>query len=219
MTNEEIESYRKYVSSIVYKYAYNNDYEDLVQVGLMALLKAKENYKEEYNTKFSTFARLYIMGEALKYVRENRLLKIGKDTLKLGRDIRRMKEKLQQEFLSEPTNEEIALALGKSIEEVDDAIKASDYVKSLDYELSDDENKTMNLYDSIKYEEKGFDEEVIMLKDAIDSLPQEEQDLIKYRYYDDLSQSEVSKKLNINQVQVSRRETKIKNKIKNKLLS
>ena len=80
---ESILDYEKMVYSIISKYSYNkNDLEDLYQVGMIALSHACDNFKEGYNTKFSSYAHLYIKGEILKYIRENRLVKVNKSYFK-----------------------------------------------------------------------------------------------------------------------------------------
>lgn len=209
--------YEKLVYSIIYNYSYNKyDIEDLYQVGMMALEKAKCNYKEGYNCDFSSYAYLYIKGEVLKYIRESRVIKINKDLLKLNSLINRTREILEQKNMRKVTNEEIATFLEVPLYKVEEAIKSSEYVKSLDYELNDD-GKELNLYDSIQYTEKGYSDEILDLKDVISNLDEEEKKLIKLRYYEDKSQQETSKILGMNQVQVSRKENKILTKVRKKL--
>ena len=146
---DSILNYEKLVYSIVSKYSYNkNDLEDLYQVGMIALQKALENYKEGYNSKFSTYAHFYIKGEVLKYIRENRLIKINKDYMKLNNLINKTKEVLTQKNMKEPSLEEIASFLEISVEKVIEANMANEYVKSLDYELND-EGRELDLYDSV----------------------------------------------------------------------
>lgn len=209
--------YEKLVYSIVSKYCYNNnDLEDLYQVGMMALQKASEKYNSDYNSQFSTFAYLYIKGEVLKFLKENRLIKINKDMIKLNKVINKSKEVLQQKFLREATLDEIAQFLEIPQEKVIECIESMEYVRSLDYELND-EGKEMNLYDSVSYEEKGYNDDIIDLRNEIEKLDSRDRKLIKLRYYEDKSQQETSKVLGMTQVQVSRNETKILTKLRTKL--
>ena len=146
---ESILDYEKMVYSIISKYSYNkNDLEDLYQVGMIALSHACDNFKEGYNTKFSSYAHLYIKGEVLKYIRENRLVKVNKDYIRLNSLISKTREALTQKYMREPTISEISLFLEVPVEVLNDAILANDYVKSLDYTLND-EGKEMDLYDSV----------------------------------------------------------------------
>ena len=212
------EEYAKMIYSIAHKYSFGNDFEDLCQVGQIGLLKALENYDPEYGSKFSSYAYTYIQGEVLKYVRENKVIKISKDLIALNKSITNAKEVLTQKMMRVPTNEELALFLEMPEEKIIEASMASEYVKSLDYELND-EGKELTLYDSISYEEKGYNDNILDLKEELALLPEEERKLIIARYYEDKSQQETSEMLGISQVQVSRNESKILTKLKTKLAS
>lgn len=214
---DSILNYEKLVYGIVSKYSYNkNDLEDLYQAGMIALQKALENYKEGYNSKFSTYAHFYIKGEVLKYIRENRLIKINKDYMKLNNLINKTKEVLTQKNMKEPSLEEIASFLEISVEKVIEANMANEYVKSLDYELND-EGRELDLYDSVGYIETGYDDNIIDLRNELEKLDDSEKKLITLRYYEDKTQQETSRELGMSQVQVSRNETKILTKLRTKL--
>ena len=216
MDNETSELFKKLVYSIAKKYSYNDeDLEDLYQVGNIGLYHALENYKEDSLAKFSTYAHFYIKGEILKYIRENRMIKRNYEIDKLIRSISKVKEYLTQVNLKEPTIEEIANYLELPVSDITNAINMSLSVKSMDYELDDD--KESNLYDYEAYIEKGYDEDIILLKEELEKLPYDERKLIEMRYFKDKSQMETSKELGISQVQVSRKENKILKKIKNNI--
>ena len=217
VTDRIIDNYEKLVYSIINKYSFFGEIDDLYQVGMMGLLKACENYNSEFNTKFSTYAHTYILGEVLKYIRDNKAVRTSRDLIRLNSRIEKSREILSQKLMREVSNSEIASFLEIDEKLVDEAIIASNHVKSLDYELND-EGKELNLYDSIMYDEKGFDSEIIDLKDSLESLDEEERRLIRYRYFDDKTQSEISSELGISQVQVSRKEAKILQKLKKDLV-
>ena len=102
------------------------------------------------------------------------------------------------------------------IDKIIEAIDATESIKSLDYELND-EGKELNLYDSIWYEEKGYNDEILDLKDASNDLDEDEKKLISLRYFQDKTQAQTSKELGMTQVQVSRCESKILVKLNHKL--
>lgn len=216
ITESRIEDYEKLVYSIINKYSFFGDVEDLYQVGMMGLLKASENYDTSFDTKFSTYAHSYIMGEVLKYIRENKTIKVNRDLIKLNSRIEKAREMLNQKLMREVSNSELASFLEIDENLVDEAVMSSNFVKSLDYELNDDDRE-LNLYDCVKYEEKGYDSDIMDLKDSLDSLSEEEKKIITYRYFDDRTQSDVSSELGMSQVQVSRSEAKILKKLKSKL--
>lgn len=216
-TMEEL--YDKLVYAIARKYSYNEcDLEDLYQVGQIGLTKAKNNYKAGSNAKFSSYAHFYIKGEILKYLRENRLVKVNPELIKLNSSINKVKEYLSQKYMREPTTEELAMYLEVEPSVVENAINSNQSIRSLDYELNgEEEGKDVNLYDYESYIEKGYDENILMLKDELSKLSEEERRLIISRYFEDKSQNETSKELGMSQVQVSRAETKILRKIRSNI--
>ena len=216
ITNIKIDDYDKLVYSIIKKYNYFGDIDDLYQVGMVGLLKACENYKSSFDTKFSTYAHTYILGEVLRYIRDNKTVKVSRDLIRLSSRVEKARELLSQKLMRDVSNKEIAMFLEVDENLIDDAVISSNLVKSLDYELND-EGKELNLYDSVGYEEKGYNEEIIDLKDSLDSLTEDERQLIRYRYFEDRTQSDISSELGMSQVQVSRKETKILKKLRNKL--
>ncbi|MDD6879385.1 MAG: sigma-70 family RNA polymerase sigma factor [bacterium] len=216
---ERILDYEKLVYSIIRKFSYNtNDYEDLFQEGMIALQKAMKNYKEGYNTDFSSYAYLYIKGEILKYIRENKVMKVGKDSIKLNSLINKTKDKLQQHYGRNVTLEEIASFLEIPIEKVNQTIQVNDYIRSLDYVLNDD-GKEIDVYDCIGYDEKEYNPIIMDLKEQLSNLDKNDKKLINLRYYEGLTQQETSKIMGMTQVQVSRKENKILMKLNQKLSS
>lgn len=190
------------------------DKEDLYQVAIMGLMKAQKNYKQEENTKFSTYAYYYILGEINNYITASNPVKVSRDLLRLNKSLEQAKDVMRQRLKREPTTEELSIFLEEPLEKIEEATLATRQVESLDYAY---EEENMDLYNSIGTEELGMNDEILDLKNAISSLPQEEQQLIIARYFNDLTQQETSKTLGMSQVQVSRKETKILEKLKTTL--
>ncbi len=190
------------------------DKEDLYQVAMMGLMKAQKNYKESENTKFSTYAYYYILGEINNYITASNPVKVSRDLLRLNKSLEQAKEVMRQRLKREPTTEELSIFLEEPLEKIEEASLATRQVESLDYAY---EEENMDLYNSIGTEEIGMNDEILDLKNAIYSLPQEEQQLIIARYFNDLTQQETSETLGMSQVQVSRKETKILEKLKTTL--
>lgn len=194
------------------------DVEDLIQEGRKGLEKAKQKYKPGYDTKFSTFAFLYIKGEIYRYVREDKLIKYGKNYEKIARMVERARECLCQRLMREPTLEELSLFTELDTETIEDAMRSQELVRSLDYVMNEDEEgKELQLYDTVAYAEKGYQEDILDLKMALEQLTDEERQIIEYRYYQGMTQQEISEKLGLNQVKVSREEGKILHKLKTQL--
>lgn len=214
---DHILEYEKLVSKIASRYSYYSSFEDLKQVGMIGLLKAVENYQpgNNPNTKFSTYAVFWIRGEILEYLRKDKNIKVSKEIIALSKEIDICSDRLRQKFGREPSISELAFYLEKDEKSIIDAINSKDFVLSSDYYMNQDEDgKNVNLYDTVPYYESGYDEDILTLRWAIEELPEEEKKIIQLRYYQDMSQSEVSKELGTNQVNISRQENKILQKLR-----
>lgn len=201
---EEVLNYEGLIYSIINKYPKRYDRDDLYQVGMLGLIDAYKHFNKSYDTKFSTFAYYYIVGEVNKYIRESSSLKVSRDLIELKKKILKVKEIMLQKLGREPTNLEISLYLEVDEDLIDEALIATDEVTSIDeaYNIGEEDRVSADILD---------------LKNEIDKLPINEKKLILSRYFNDMTQSEVSKKLGISQVQVSRNEAKILQKLKTNL--
>lgn len=202
---EEVLDYEGMLYSIINKYPKRFDREDLYQVAMIGLIDAYKHYDKSFDTKFSTYAYYYIVGEVNKYIRESSSLKISKNLIDLNKKIIKVKDTMTQKLGREPTNLEISLFLEVDEESINQAIIACGEVSSIDNCNSSYDNTTSA--------------EILDLRDELDNLPEEEKNLILARYYEDLTQSETSSVLGISQVQVSRNEKKVLQKLKSRLTS
>lgn len=202
------------VYSIINKYHGYYDKDDLYQVGIIGLIDASKKFDSSMGVKFSTYAYKYILGEVTKYMRENVGLRVSREVLKLKQSINNTRDLLRQKLSREPTIEELSVFLeidDKKIQEIDSITQD---VQSLDFCFQEESD---NLYNSVRVEEQEFNPNILDLKSEIEKLEPLEKQIIYSRYYNDLTQSETSKELGISQVQVSRKETKILEKLKTRL--
>jgi len=202
---DELLEYDGLIYSIISKYPKKYDREDLYQVSMIGLMDALKHYDNNYNTKFSTFAYYYIVGEVNKYIRENSSLKVSKNLVDLKNKIIKTKEVISQKLGREATNLEVSLYLEIDENLVNEAL-SYDEVTSLE-----DNYFEVGSYDT------STSAEVLDLKNELDKLNEEEKKIIYSRYYEELTQSETSKLLGISQVKVSRDESKILKKLKTRL--
>lgn len=201
---EELLEYDGLIYSIISKYPKKYDREDLYQVSMLGLIDALKHYNSNYDTKFSTFAYYYIVGEINKYIRENSSLKVSKNLVDLKNKIIKTKEVISQKLDREATNLEVSLYLEIDENLVNEALSYDD-VTSID-----DSQLEISSYDNTS-------PEILDLRFELDELSEKEKRLIYSRYYEGLTQSETSKILGISQVQVSREESKILEKLKTRL--
>lgn len=191
-----------------------HDKEDLFQVGYIGLIKASKNYKDDMETKFSTYAYMYVLGEIKKYLREDRPYKVSRDLVKLNLKIEKANIYLTQKIGRVPTSLELSEYLDIPYEIVSSAINSNAPVISMDASYT--EEKDTSLYDIIEDKQVDIDM-LLMLKDAINELREPERSIICKRYMEDLTQTEVADSLGMSQVQVSRNENKVLKRLRTKL--
>ena len=213
MTNEEVEQYYKLIYYAMKSFPSYKDKEDLYQAGWLGLTKAYKNYNSNLETKFSTYAYTYIVGEMFKLIEKDRTIKVNRDLTKLKLKMEKCKILLTQKLMREPTIKELSEYLEVEETLLVEAIKASEPVGSIHYSIKND-TKDLLLEDIIGVENNDIDT-LIELKEAIKDLSDEDKKILIYNLTK--SQEEIGNLTNMSQVKVSRRLTKIRNTIKEKV--
>ncbi len=202
------------VKSVLRRYRNKGvEYDDLYQLGCIGLLKAIKNFTPEYDVKFSTYAVPMIMGEIKRYLRDDGYIKVSRATKALSCKITYFVEKVKSSENRSPTVDEIAEHFGLEAQEVVFAMESSKLPISI-YDKGDDEQEQSideKLSDGDK-SEQIIDN--IIVKNGIRRLSERERKIILLRYYKDKTQSEVARELNVSQVQISRLESKIIEKLR-----
>ena len=186
---------------------YGVDKNDLYQAGVVGLLKALKKWDKDGHTKFSTYAHDYIFGE-MYLLASNKNIKISKDILKLYKSIEHARYIYAQKLGKVPNNLEISELLGLSLDDVEMAMSSANSILSLDNNTDEVRSYYETIGECTDYDTK------ILIDDSFKVLSKAEQDIIKSRYFEDLTQSEVARKLNMTQVMVSRYEKKSINKMR-----
>lgn len=215
ITNLIIENERLIYSIASFFKNYNSK-EDLYQAGCLGLITAYKKFNPNMNCKFTTYAYPYILGEMRKLVREDKGLKISREITKLNLKIEKAYILLSQKLMKEPSVEEIANYLEIPEFYVSEAILSLNKIKSIDEPVSS-EGREFTLQDVIGKKENI--DELIMLRESLTSLNKEEKAIIDNRYMKDYTQSETSKLVGMSQVQVSRKEQKVLQKLKQKMVA
>ncbi len=157
-----------------------------------------------------------IAGEIKRYLRDDGYIKISRSTKTLAAKIAYYVRDYKAKNCASPTVEQIAEEFKLDAQEVVFAMDSSKFPISL-YEKSEDENN-LSLIDKVAAKENVDDNiDKILLRDAISALSERDKKIIILRYYRDKTQSEVAHVLNVSQVQVSRLESKIIEKLKAEL--
>ena len=199
---------------MVAKKFYGVDKNDLYQAGVLGVIKAYQNYVDDGKCKFSTYAYNYIFGE-MYALANNREIKLNKDINRLIKMIEMGKARLSQEIMRMPSNKELAAYLEMEEEKLEQVLSYANSFVSMD-EVCDDER---SMHECVALEEKVSVDERLELKNSINSLDAIEKDIIKSRYYEDLTQSETARKLGITQVMVSRYEKRSLTKMRDYMYS
>lgn len=188
--------------------------EDLIQVGVMGLIKAIELYRPGKNAKFSTYATYFIRGEILHYLRDKgSIIKTPREMHEVLIKIKTAIKNLKSRGYEDPTNEQIAEESNLELSKISEALQ-TEFNKSplsLDqsiFKTDNEEGDSGALIDKIPsgdYEEDlDFYESKITLKNAVEKLPEDLKQIIKMNYYKDMTQRDIAKELNMSQMQVSR---------------
>lgn len=180
--------------------------EDLFQIGTIGLIKAIEKFDSSFNVKFSTYAVPMIIGEIRRFLRDDHSIKVSRSLKEVAFRVPRVKEELTREKGREPTIGEIAEAMGLPREELVTAIEALQQPASIHETLFQDDGDPIYLLDQLK-SEGGLETawmENIALREVLDKLSERDQQVIRMRFFEDKTQTEVAKVLGLSQVQISR---------------
>ena len=201
----------KLIYSLMNRFRYSKyEKEDLFSCAKIGLIKASKNFNASFNCLFSTYAVPLVLGEIKKYFRENSSLHISRSIKDLYREIMKTQEILESEKQREITLQEISEYLNVSLEDVLIAYEANSQISSLDSYLTSDES--ICLMDTISSEDNN--ELKLNLSLALEQLDKKERLIIELRYFEGFTQVEVANRLFLSQVQVSRLEKKILEKLK-----
>ncbi len=203
------------IRSVVKKFKGRSEYDDLMQLGSIGFLKAVSNFDPSYGVRFSTYAVPMIMGEIKRFLRDDGAVKVSRWARALAQKIAAYTDERLKNNLPEPKVDELAEKFGCEAGDIVFALDTSRYVVSLNESGDEDGTPLGDRIPGAEAPEEDLDG--IMLRDSISDLPEREKKLIILRYFRDKTQSEVAAELGVSQVQVSRLESKILAKIREKL--
>ena len=192
------------------------EYEDLVQIGTIGMMKAIRTFEPDRGTVFSTYAVPLIVGEIRRHLRDDGIIKVGREQRKLGIDLRRVAERIMNEEGREAHIDEMAKALGVSPEEAAMAIEATTPTLSLSASLYGEDGGELEdcIASNGEFDEMERIRDRVALGQAIEKLPPMWKKIVLLRYYRNMTQQETATMLGLSQVKVSREEKKILEKMK-----
>lgn len=188
------------------------EYDDLYQHGCMGLLKAIERFDLNYDVAFSTYAVPVIIGEIRRYLRDDAPVHIARSIKENARQIERLQQEKMKAGEKIPSLEIMAKELGLTGAEVALALNACQPLRSLEEPVGKHED--ISLKETLGKEYMGEVEDRILLRDLMNALPEADRKLLVRRYFYAHTQSQIAQDTGMTQVQVSRREKKIIQKMR-----
>ncbi len=186
--------------------------EDLVQIGCVGLLKAVRGFDINYGTAFSTYAVPLISGEIRRFLRDDGLIKVSRETKRKYSLLMRKTEELERQTGRSPRLTEVCKLCGIAYEEGVQAFEACGTLLSLQEKIGDEEG--LSVEDVCGDEGMSLLTEKIALEQAIKTLDEKEQMVVLLRYYKDMTQEQVAERMGSTQVKISRTEKKIREKLR-----
>jgi len=204
------------IKSIIRRYRTSAvEYDDLYQLGCVGFLKAIKNFDEKFGVHFSTYAVPMIAGELKRFMRDDGYIKVSRIVKKQAMQIKKLSDEYRQNTGESPNIDYLAKKLNLDAQDIVFAMDSTKMPISLDAKCSgESKEKGQLLIDKII--EVDNSEDVIdkfILKESIKLLSSREKQIIMLRYFRDKTQSEVAALLGISQVQVSRLEAKVIEKL------
>lgn len=182
------------------------EYDDLVQIGALGLMKAVERFDPKQEVKFSTYAVPLIIGEIKQYLRNDGLIKVSRSEKELAQKVMRARAQFLAEQGKEPTLAELATRTALSREEIATALEVSKPLTSLHEVVYEEEESALTLEDQVGTEVEEELVEDFALRQALHQLEPRLRLLIEERFFGEKTQRELAEKFGVSQVQISRLE-------------
>ena len=206
---EYIKGNLRLVLSVIRRFSASGENpDDLFQVGCIGLIKALDNFDRSLNVKFSTYAVPMIIGECRRYLRDNNAIRVSRSLRDIAYKAIYAKENLQKTKDKEPTIEEIAEEISIPKEDIVMSLDAISAPLSLYEPVYQEGGDTLYIMDQIR-DRKNKEEmwvENLDLREAMDRLCDREKNIVRLRFFEGKTQTEVAEEICISQAQVSRLE-------------
>lgn len=196
--------------------------DDLIQVGTIGLIKAIDRFDPERGLEFTTYATPTIMGELKRHFRDKGWsVRVPRRLQELSAKVNQVTDELTVELQRSPSVDEIAAKIGVGAEEILEAMESSGAYTSVSLEAggSSDDDEAPALIDRFGTEDEDLaaSDDRMIIDEAIKDFSPREQEIIRMRFIDGLTQVEIAKKLGVSQVQVSRLLRRTLRKIQDKI--
>ncbi len=213
-----VEAYLPFAKRIAQKFVGRGiDLEDLEQVASMGLLKAIERFEPERGLQFTTYATPTIVGDLRNYIRDKgNILRLPRGAKNKLYHLEKARDDFYQTFFREPNFQELAEKMNMTIEEILQLLEFREKGEVFSLEASIDEQNDNPFSTFIGEEEQGFHqvEENDWLHWIYSIVNPKEKKLLKLRFEQELGQRETAKHMGVSQMQISRMERKLLEKLR-----
>ncbi|MFV0519039.1 MAG: SigF/SigG family RNA polymerase sporulation sigma factor [Lachnospirales bacterium] len=190
--------------------------DDLFQIGAIGLIKCIKKFDISYDVKFSTYAVPMIIGEIKRFLRDDGIIKVSRPLKELSMKGRVVVDRLSKELGRVPTVTEVSKELDCDANDLVLALEATKGVESLYATVHQGDGQPVFLIDKVQKRNITTEDNIVdklSLKQIISNLEPKERQIILLRYFKDKTQSDVAKIVGVSQVQVSRIEKKVLEKM------
>lgn len=191
--------------------------EDLYQIGCMGFIKAIKRFDTNFEVKLSTYTVPYILGEIKRFIRDDGPVKVSRSIKELYIKIKELQKEFYHKTGKEITIEQISKELKVEKEDIAIALEAAKPVESVESAMQENKDGSkITILDKIstQKDEQEIITNRLAIKQLLEKLEKREQEIILLRFYKEKTQTQVAEILGITQVQVSRLEKKILEKMK-----
>ena len=187
------------------------EFEDLMQIGTMGMIKAIHSFDTSRGTAFSTYAVPLIVGEIRRHLRDDGLIRVSRGTRHTGVLLMRERARIAAEEGRDATVGELAAAVGITVEDAAMALEAMTPVSSLSDNAYGEDSPELGavIPDRAEADDMARQVDRIALTQVIAQLPPLWKKIILLRYYRNMTQQQVANAMGLTQVKVSREEKKI----------
>jgi RNA polymerase sigma-B factor len=184
-------------------------FDDLLQVASLGLLKALDRFDPDRGTAFSSFAVPTILGELKRYFRDTGWsAHVPRGTQELALKVQEAEQAISPRLGRSPTADELALYMDVSVEQVIDGLEAAvaHHATSLEEPHDELDGESQSLSDTLGEDDPRFEQidASLTIASAARELSEREQYVLELRFYGELTQSEIAKRIGVSQMQVSR---------------
>jgi RNA polymerase sigma-B factor len=205
-----IEQYLPLVRSLARRYSYRGEQlEDLVQVGCIGLIKAIDRFDVDRGVELTTYATPNIIGEIKRHFRDKGWsIRVPRGLQELNVKLSKLIEELTVQLERSPTIPELAKAASVEEEEVLEALETGQAYSTLSLSApsSGDDNEDLDPLESLGELEPEYEvsEDRAVLAPGLRVLDERERKILRLRFYDGLTQSQIAQQVGISQMHVSR---------------